>query len=56
MLAVGWLLGGKVGVGTAIFALLVGPAVGYGLAIAAHLGRRPMTEVSERRDRSSGSS
>lgn len=44
VLAVGWLLGGTVGVGTAIFALLVGPAVGYGLAIAAHLGRRPMTE------------
>jgi uncharacterized membrane protein YczE len=40
VLGVGWLLGGTVGVGTAIFALLVGPSVGYGLAIAAHLGRR----------------
>ena len=28
----GWLLGGTVGVGTVLFALLVGPAVGYGLA------------------------
>jgi uncharacterized membrane protein YczE len=44
VLGVGWLLGGRVGVGTAIFALLVGPAVGYGLAIAAHFGRRPMTD------------
>ncbi len=41
VLAVGWLLGGTVGVGTAIFAVLVGPSVGYGLAIAAHLGARP---------------
>jgi len=28
---VGWLLGGTVGIGTVLFALLVGPSVGYGL-------------------------
>jgi uncharacterized membrane protein YczE len=44
VLGVGWLLGGTVGVGTAVFALLVGPSVGYGLAIAAHLGRREPKE------------
>lgn len=33
VLVVGWLLGGTVGIGTVLFALLVGPAVGYGLAL-----------------------
>jgi uncharacterized protein len=33
VLGVGWLLGGTVGAGTVLFALLVGPAVGYGLAL-----------------------
>lgn len=36
----GWLLGGTVGVGTVLFALLVGPAVGYGLGLAGRLGRQ----------------
>jgi len=31
VLAVGWILGGTVGVGTVLFALLIGPSVGYGL-------------------------
>lgn len=31
VLTLGWLLGGTVGIGTVLFALLVGPAVGYGL-------------------------
>ena len=34
VLALGWLLGGIVGVGTAIFALLVGQSVAMGLALA----------------------
>ncbi len=34
VLVIGWLLGGTVGVGTVAFALLVGPAVGYGLLLA----------------------
>lgn len=37
VLAVGWLLGGTVGLGTVLFALLIGPAVGYGLALVARL-------------------
>jgi uncharacterized membrane protein YczE len=39
VLGVGWLLGGSVGVGTVLFALLVGPAVGYGLLLVGW-GRR----------------
>ena len=41
VLGVGWLLGGTVGVGTVAFALLIGPAVAQGLAIAGRLGRVP---------------
>lgn len=33
VLVLGWLLGGTVGIGTVLFALLVGPAVGYGLRV-----------------------
>lgn len=33
VLAVGWLLGGTVGIGTVLFALLIGPSVGYGLRL-----------------------
>lgn len=36
---IGWLLGGTVGIGTVLFALLVGPAVGYGLRVAGAVGR-----------------
>jgi uncharacterized membrane protein YczE len=38
VLGIGWLLGGTVGVGTVLFALLIGPAVGYGLRLAGALG------------------
>lgn len=38
VLAAGWLLGGTVGVGTALFALLIGPAVAQGLALAGAVG------------------
>ena len=41
VLAIGWLLGGTVGLGTLLFALLVGPAVGYGLAIVGRLWHAP---------------
>ena len=37
VLVIGWLLGGIVGVGTAIFALLVGQSVALGLAFAHRL-------------------
>lgn len=33
VLAVGWILGGTVGVGTVLFAALIGPSVGYGLKL-----------------------
>lgn len=39
VLALGWLLGGTVGVGTVAFALFIGPSVGYGLAVIGRLGR-----------------
>lgn len=39
VLAVGWFLGGSVGLGTVLFALLIGPSVAQGLAIAGALGR-----------------
>lgn len=38
VLVVGWLLGGTVGLGTVLFALLVGPSVGYGLRLAGRIG------------------
>jgi uncharacterized membrane protein YczE len=38
VLGLGWLLGGTVGVGTLVFAVLVGPAVGYGLLLADKVG------------------
>lgn len=49
VLVVGWLLGGTVGVGTVLFALLIGPAVGYGLRAAGRAGGRvsPPAEVIE---------
>jgi uncharacterized protein len=37
VLAIGWLLGGTVGLGTVLFALLIGPAVGYGLRLVGWL-------------------
>ncbi len=38
VVVLGWLLGGTVGLGTVLFALLVGPAVGYGLRLANAVG------------------
>ena len=39
VLTAGWFLGGTVGLGTVLFALLIGPAVAQGLALAAAVGR-----------------
>lgn len=39
VLVAGWLLGGTVGIGTVLFAVLIGPAVGLGLRIAGWVGR-----------------
>ena len=41
VLAAGWLLGGTVGIGTVMFAILIGPSVGYGLMLAGAIGRDP---------------
>jgi len=41
VLGAGWALGGTVGVGTLMFALLIGPSVALGLALAGRLGRPP---------------
>ena len=38
VLVAGWLLGGTVGIGTVLFALLIGPSVGYGLKLAGRVG------------------
>jgi uncharacterized membrane protein YczE len=44
VLVAGWLLGGTVGLGTVLFAVLIGPAVAQGLAIAGAIGRVPGAE------------
>jgi uncharacterized membrane protein YczE len=41
VLTLGWLLGGTVGLGTVLFAVLIGPAVAQGLAIARVVGTVP---------------
>jgi hypothetical protein len=41
VLAIGWALGGTVGIGTIAFALFIGPSVGYGLMLVGRLGRVP---------------
>lgn len=41
VLTLGWLLGGTVGVGTVLFAVLIGPAVAQGLAISGAVGGVP---------------
>jgi uncharacterized membrane protein YczE len=38
VLVAGWLLGGTVGIGTVLFAVMIGPAVGYGLRLAGAIG------------------
>jgi len=45
VLVLGWLLGGTVGIGTVLFALLIGPSVGYGLRVAGRIGRAPGSQV-----------
>lgn len=50
VLLTGWLLGGTVGLGTLLFAGLIGTSVGYGLKLAGRIGRRkdePLTSVDE---------
>lgn len=49
VLTLGWLLGGTVGIGTVLFALLVGPAVGYGLRLIGAVDRGAMDGAREGR-------
>ncbi len=44
-LAIGWALGGTVGIGTVLFAILVGPSVGYSLMAIGRLGGRAAAAV-----------
>lgn len=47
VLGAGWLLGGVVGLGTVMFAVLIGPAVGYGLGLAGAVGRGDQSVPTE---------
>jgi uncharacterized membrane protein YczE len=47
VLVLGWALGGTVGIGTVLFALLIGPSVGYGLKLAGHFGHASGRAVEE---------
>ena len=47
VVVIGWLLGGSVGIGTVLFALLVGPAVGYGLRAMGAIGGTDVATVPE---------
>jgi uncharacterized membrane protein YczE len=47
VVVLGWLLGGTVGIGTVLFALLVGPAVGYGLRLANAVGGVGATAIDD---------
>jgi uncharacterized membrane protein YczE len=40
VLTIGWLMGGRVGIGTALFALLIGQSVAIFLGIVARLTQR----------------
>jgi uncharacterized membrane protein YczE len=44
-LVVGWALGGTVGIGTGVFVLLIGPAVGTGVML---LRRRAVPVAADR--------
>ena len=50
VLAAGWLLGGTVGIGTVMFAILIGPSVGYGLMLAGAVGRDPNAAIPVEQD------
>ncbi|MEI7778463.1 MAG: YitT family protein [Actinomycetes bacterium] len=39
VLAIGWMLGGTIGLGTLLFALFIGASVGYGLKFCGWIGR-----------------
>ena len=49
VLAIGWVLGGTVGLGTLLFALLIGPFVGYGLGFCGWIGGARAVIVDDER-------
>ncbi len=42
---IGWLLGGTVGLGTLLFALMIGPVVAISLNVAGHIGAEEQGEI-----------
>ena len=51
-LTIGWFLGGTVGMGTVLFAVLVGPFVAYGLkAVGILAGAKPVVETDQEPER-----
>jgi uncharacterized protein len=47
VLVAGWALGGTVGAGTVLFAVLIGPAVGYGLRACGAVGGLPTVGTTD---------
>ena len=47
VVAIGWVLGGPLGVGTVIFALLIGPAVQWAFKLLKVQAHKPETEIVE---------
>lgn len=47
VLVLGWAMGGTVGIGTVLFAALIGPSVGYGLKLAGHFGHADGKTIDE---------
>jgi uncharacterized membrane protein YczE len=47
VVAVGWILGGPLGVGTVIFALLIGPAVQWAFKLFKVQPHKPEIEIVE---------
>jgi uncharacterized membrane protein YczE len=47
VVAVGWLLGGPLGIGTLVFALLIGPAVQWAFRLFKVQPHKPEIEVAE---------
>jgi uncharacterized membrane protein YczE len=47
VVAIGWFLGGPLGVGTLIFAVLIGPAVQWAFKLLKVQAHKPETEIVE---------
>jgi uncharacterized membrane protein YczE len=47
VVTIGWLLGGPLGFGTVVFALLIGPAVQWAFKLLKVQAHKPETEIVE---------